>query len=348
MQFLGILAEARAGLVLEHARQVEAQCLHGGLDHGVGGQDAGAPLLVVGRPVGRLDGALERRVVCGEDRGCPVDAEAVGPVAGEPVAHSAAGQAGSRPRHALSDALVESQQGLRASGAHVAAGGVGLVHGPFGRGQQDAIAGFDHVEGARELGAGLGRQSRLGAQSIREEHEVVLAAVAAELQLGFEPATRTPADRHGDVVEAQLGHFSGAVHDAPGQPLLLEGEEWLERRPLRDAFDALAQLAARPLGRRRVGCHQGLELLATQHARFAGDELLQREAHPPAGLTAAQVVAGGQEAAVRGVEKRVAVAPRLAGVHIVAGESRRRRQTGERGRVRNGVLGLYFHAVTLP
>ena len=66
---------------------------------------------------------------------------------------------------------------------------------------------------------------------------------------------------------------------------------------------------------------------------------------------------------------RLAKAPALAGYDVEAGERRRdrdtfldtaaraflaagyylrRRETGERSRVRHGVLGLYFHAVTLP
>ena len=157
-----------------------------------------------------------------------------------------------------------------------------------------------------------------------------------------------PTGRDGDVVEAELGDFAGAIDDAPRQPFLLEEQERLERRTLRDALDALAQLALRPLGRRRVGGDQRLELLATQYAGVAGDELLQREAHPAAGLAAPQVVPGGQKTAVGSVEKGVAVTAALAGVDVVAGERRRFCQTGERSRVRHCVLGLYFHAVTLP
>ena len=207
VQLLGVLAQPRTLFVLEHLGEVELERLGGRLRHRVGRQHVG-PLLRRGRRSGRrtrIDGFVV------------VDAGAFDAVAGEPVADAAVGEAGHAAGLDLREAAVEREQRLRAAGARALSRGVRLVELTLGGGHEHAVvlvAG--ELERARELGAALGHEAPLVAQHGRQRGDVGVAATAARLDLGLEPAAVAVRRRRGHAVEAELGDLAPArtAHDA--------------------------------------------------------------------------------------------------------------------------------------
>ena len=71
------------------------------------------------------------------------------------------------------------------------------------------------LERARELGAPLGHEAPLVAQHGRQRGDVAVAAAAARLDLGLEPAAVAVRRARGDAVEAELGDLlAPAAHHA--------------------------------------------------------------------------------------------------------------------------------------
>ncbi len=122
VQVFGIVAGTRAGLVLAHLGEVEAQRLEGSVGHGVGGDDA--------RVGGRLDdraaggGGGELPVGRGpdpepfgelRDEACGEDSEPLAAIAVQPVAHRARRKPGAGGGLELSRSLVQCEQRPRSS-----------------------------------------------------------------------------------------------------------------------------------------------------------------------------------------------------------------------------------------
>ena len=248
VQLLRVLPQPRALLVLEHLGEVEAERLDGRLGHRVRRSDVG-PLLRRSRGSGparagpRVDGLVV------------VDARAFDPVAREPVAHAPVGEAGHAAGRDLREAAVEREQRLGAARAGALARGLRLVDLALGGGHEDAVvlvAG--ELEGARELGAPLGDEPPLVAQLGREGGDVGVAAAAARLHLGLEPAAVAVRRRGGHAVEAELGDLAPPSAHHPRHPYLREREHRLERLTAGELLDPLRgarRPATRRWGRRR-------------------------------------------------------------------------------------------------